>query len=133
MHNARKQRGSAAMELPLVLLLFLSMIYAVLEFGRAVSAYNIIAGATREGTRYAMSHGDSSPSPASGDAIKNVVKRWAIGLDRNHINVSVSWPDGNSRGDTVRVQTSYQLSPMTAFILRSPINIYSRSEMLISQ
>jgi Flp pilus assembly protein TadG len=63
--NRNAQRGGALIESALALLLFLSLVFAVFEFGRAVYSYNVLAAATREAARYAIVHGSSSSSPAS--------------------------------------------------------------------
>ena len=45
------------MEFGLCFLLVFGLVYAIFEFGRVVYSYNVLAGATREASRYAMVHG----------------------------------------------------------------------------
>ncbi|MBI1897393.1 MAG: pilus assembly protein [Acidobacteria bacterium] len=133
MRRFSTQRGSAMLELALVFLIFFSFLYAIMEFGRIVSSYNILAGATREGARYAMVRGSDSGAPASTSDIAAVVKRWAIGLDHRAIDVNVSWNGGSGAGNTVRVRSRYEITPMTSFLFGDRLRLSSSSEMLISQ
>jgi Flp pilus assembly protein TadG len=120
-------------EFGLCFLLVFGLIYAIFEFGRVVYSYNVLAGATREASRYAMVHGSQSGSAATTDQIRAVVTRWAVGLNPSALNVTPTWTPNNSPGSRVRVVTSYTITPYTTFILGSPLTVGSRSEMVISQ
>lgn len=120
-------------EFGLAFLLFLFVVYGIMEFGRIVASYNILAGATREGTRYAMVHGSASASPATSSAIQTLVRRWAIGIDPSSIAVTTTWSPGNGPGSTVKVKASYTAQPFTSLILKKGITLTSSSQMIISQ
>lgn len=128
------QRGDTLIELSLSFLLFFTMLCAVMEFGRAVCAYNVLAGAAREGARYAIVHGSASGSPATNTDIQTVVRRWAIGLDSSSVNVTTTWASGNGPGAPVLVTVQYTLSSLTNFIPGiGSMTLGSRSQMVISQ
>lgn len=55
----RRERGQALMEFALVLPVFLIMLMAVVDVGRAIWAQNTVAAAAREGARFAIVHGGS--------------------------------------------------------------------------
>jgi len=57
MHD--RPRGQALVEFALVLPIFLIMLMAVVDIGRAIWAQNSVAAAAREGARYAIVHGGS--------------------------------------------------------------------------
>ncbi len=128
-----RQRGAVALEFGLAFLLFFSVLYAIMEFGRIVASYNILSGAAREGVRYAIVHGSSSGSAASSSDIQNIVKNWAIGLDSSALNVTTTWNPGNAPGSTVTVKASYTVAPFTSLILKNGITLNSTSQMVISQ
>ena len=65
-----KEKGSTVIEFGLCFLLVFGFIYAIFEFGRVVYSYNVLAGATREASRYAMVHGSQSGSAATSDDIR---------------------------------------------------------------
>jgi Flp pilus assembly protein TadG len=129
----KREKGAAMVEYGLSLLLFLTVVYAIMEFGRFIYSYNVLAGATREGARYAIVHGSQSGALASSDMVQNEVRRWAIGLNTSSITVTTTWPSGFTRGQTVLVKSTYPLTPMTGFIYQSAINVGSQSQMVISQ
>jgi Flp pilus assembly protein TadG len=129
----RAQRGAAMVELALCLLLTVSLIYAIMEFGRIVYSYTVLTGATREASRYAIVHGGNSGSPATQEAISERVKSWAVGLDTSAITVNTTWVPSNAPGATVRVVAQYQVTPFSGLIMAGPLTLGSRSEMVISQ
>ena len=128
-----RERGAETLEFALSLVLILLLVLGIMEFGRFVYAYNILAGATREATRYAIVHGSKSGTPATAADITAQVRHWAVGLDPNALTVSTTWTPANTPGSTVQVQTSYRLVPVATLILANPITIGSRSQLVISQ
>lgn len=62
------QRGSTLVEFAIGVTVFVTAMFAVLEFGRALWVHNALTDAARRGARYATMH-----SSGSVDAVKNVV------------------------------------------------------------
>ena len=120
-------------ELSLCLLLAVTLVYAVMEFGRIVYSYTVLAGATREASRYAIVHGSLSGSPATQTEIREQVTRWAIGLDTSAVAVNATWVPSNAPGSTVRVEATYTITPFSWLLVKQPLVLGSRSEMVISQ
>ena len=56
-----RQRGATIVEFSLVFLLFVVILVALMEFGRAMWTYAMIAHATRQAGRYCMVHGTEKP------------------------------------------------------------------------
>ena len=89
-----EETGQALVEFALVLPIFLILVVGIFDLGRAVFQVNVLAYAAREGTRYAIVHGDSSDAPVGpGNTapVIDVVRREAIGV--NNVTVTVDWPD----------------------------------------
>ena len=62
------ERGASLVEFAIALTVFLTAMFAVIEFGRALWVHNALTDAARQGARYAVLH------PASDiAAVKNVV------------------------------------------------------------
>ena len=61
------------MEAALALLLTLTILFGIMEFGRAAWSYNTVAHAAREGARFAMVHGKTSKAPATQADVQAVV------------------------------------------------------------
>jgi Flp pilus assembly protein TadG len=129
--RATAERGSYLVEYSFVFLIFLFVFFGVIEFGRIVTAYNVMSGATREGTRYAIVHGSRSGSAATSTDIQDKVRSWCIGLDSNAVTVTTTWPSGNGPGQPVNVTTRYSFVPLVGFL--SEFTLGSSSEMVISQ
>ena len=64
----RDERGSTLLEFAIGATVFLCVMFAVLEFGRALWVHNALTDAARRGARYAVIH-----SAADAGAVKNVV------------------------------------------------------------
>lgn len=62
------ERGAALVEYAIALTVFLTSMFAVVEFGRALWVHNALSDAARRGARYAALN-----SPSNVDAVKNVV------------------------------------------------------------
>jgi Flp pilus assembly protein TadG len=133
MKHKSRQRGSVIVEFGLSFLVFLFALYGVMEFGRIVACYNILAGAAREGARYASVHGSSSGSAASASDVQTFVRNWAVGMDSSSVAVTTTWTPGNGPGGVVKVSASYTVTPFTGLILTSGMNVKSSSQMVISQ
>ena len=126
----RGQRGSAIAEFTLVSLLFFSLVFGLVEFGRALFAYSTIASAAREGVRYATVHGSESKHPATADDISAYVRTKAVGL--HNVVVAVMWLPTNAPGSTVRVQVRYTFTTLLPRLLAfKTIPMSSTSFMVI--
>ncbi len=71
MHGRRRQakdrsgsRGQALLEFALVAPIFFLILFAIIEFGRAVYVTQVLNNAAREGARYAIVHGAASQCPS---------------------------------------------------------------------
>ena len=63
-----RERGATLVEFSIALMVFLTAMFAVIEFGRALWVHNALSDAARRGARYAVLH-----PPADVEAVKNVV------------------------------------------------------------
>ena len=133
MNVKHSQRGAVALEFGLGFLIFFSVVYGVMEFGRLVACYNILSGAAREGVRYASVHGSASGSAATAADIQDVVRHWALGMETSSVAVTTTWTPGNAPGSTVKVTANYSVTPFTQLILKNGINVQSSAQMAISQ
>jgi Flp pilus assembly protein TadG len=121
------------MEFGLAFMVFLMVMYGIMEFGRMMASYNILAGAAREGARYATVHGTASGSTASSTDVQTVVRNWSLGLDANSVLVTTTWSPGKGPGSKVKVAASYAMVPFSGLILKNNMTLTSSSTMVISQ
>lgn len=136
------------MEFALAASVALTLLFAVIEFGRGIYAYNLIAQAARVGTRFAITHATISPhdcsNPKIGTApceadITTYIDSKITGLDTSNLLTPVySWEPASamcsataSAGCYVRITIQYEFQ-FVALPL-PPQTITSVSQMVISQ
>jgi Flp pilus assembly protein TadG len=66
--NRRDERGATLLEFAIGATIFLTAMFAVIEFGRALWTHNALADAARRGARYAVNHASTDAA-----AVQNVV------------------------------------------------------------
>jgi len=105
------ERGSTLVEFAIGVTVFVTAMFAVLEFGRALWVHNALTDAARRGARYATMHSSGDP-----DAVKNVVvygNPAGSGLpmlnDLTTANVDVTYNNFGLNDGSVSVKiTNYQ-------------------------
>ena len=105
-----RERGSTLLEFAIGATVFLTVMFAVLEFGRALWVHNALTDATRRGARYAVLHAATDapsvknvvvygdPNPANGTqpvvdnlTTANVIVTYSnFGLDGGTVSVSIT-------------------------------------------
>lgn len=118
------RRGSATVEFALIAILLFTVVFGSFEIDRLFLVYTTVANATRGAARYAIVH-------SSGGDVEGRAKDLARGimLDISKLNVTVTYPTGNSVGSRVVVQVSYPYDPW--LIPRLAVNLSSTSEGVI--
>ena len=81
-----RRHGATIVEFSLVFLVFVVVLVALMEFGRAMWTYATIAHAARQGARYCMVHGTENTATISG--VEQAVKKHCIGLDTSKVEVT---------------------------------------------
>ena len=119
------------MEFALILPIFLLLLMGILDFGRAVAAYNSVSNAARSAARVAIVDQNEA-------AVRDAAEREAFGLDP----LAVTF-DPNVNGDdpcvvtvcTVEVEVSYQYTAATPIIgnIVGPITVSSEARMAIER
>jgi Flp pilus assembly protein TadG len=101
----RGDRGAAAVELALVSLLLVTMLFAIVEFGRAVWMYQALTSASREAARYGITNAATSTSvpryrdcPGIRDAARS--RSPDLALTDAEITVAYVHPDDSTGGCT---------------------------------
>lgn len=117
-HLKKRSSGIAMIEFSMVLLLLLTILFSIMEAGRAVMNYHTLYEAVSEGARFASVNGSTSgppPGPRSTGEVDPLIKQrvidTAVGLQLTLPNVQVVWTPDNRPGSTVSVSTSYPYTP----------------------
>jgi hypothetical protein len=144
-HPRRRARaGVAAVEGALVLLVFLFILFGILDLGFLVLHDNMLAQAARHLAREASVHGSRAaprkpmwgPSTLQGTAgdsteYAKFLKRDLVTLTPNDVRFKIEYPDGtNKSDDRVRITLDYQYQPIVPFVLgKGGINLRAVTTM----
>lgn len=116
------ERGAALVEFAIGATVFLMVMFAVIEFGRALWVHNALADAARRGARYAVVN-----TAASSAAVKNVVVygdaaggTTPLVNNLSTANVNVTYSGFGLSGGTATVSiTNYQFQFVLPFVSTS--------------
>jgi len=113
-------------EFAIVSFLFVLLLLGIAEFGLATWAKNSVADAAREGTRWAIVHGQKSGQVATADAVRNYVNSRS---SLKPITVTTVWPTTKEAGEMVQVTVSYAYKRVGLMIPNKTLS--STSKMVI--
>ena len=123
------ERGAAMVEFAIVAaVIFIPLVFGIIEFGRLVWSKTMVTAAAREGVRYAMVRGSSSGAPADDSATIATYVKGRTQL--TPIVVRPSWTGTKAPGDTATVQVSFTYTPIVPVI--SAKTLTSTSKQIIS-
>src|SRR5689334_12847424 len=122
----KEQKGATIVEFAIGATIFLTCVFSVLEFGRALWVHNALADAARRGARYAAVHSANDVA-----AVKNVVVygdpaggSTPIVENLSASNVNVQYSAFGLNGGTVSVSiTNYQFQfviPLVGTTIQMP-------------
>ena len=146
MKGAKRNSGQSSIEFSVVLLLMLTILFGVLETGRLLMSYVMLADAVRAGTRYAAVHGSYSSSPsgpgcdASGGVTSSatvapsvyaVVQNLAS-LAGLTVTASICYTGGNSTGGSVQVSAFSTYASMVSIVGIPSFTLSSTSQAYIN-
>jgi Flp pilus assembly protein TadG len=150
-----RQRGSSLVEQSFIIVFLLTMMFGIIDCGRALYTYHFVSNVAREATRWASVRSRSCnasavpPGPATNSNVQSTftTNLTTMGLDPSNITFTTTWvvPPGvaatscpganqNVAGCMVHIDVRYSYTFLFApFISAPPISMTSSSEMLITQ
>ncbi|MDQ6942275.1 MAG: pilus assembly protein [Candidatus Eremiobacteraeota bacterium] len=139
-----RERGSALVEFAVASTVALTMIFGIIDFGRGLYTYHLVANAARAGSRYAIVRGSActvTGCPATTDQIQTYVRGLAPGVDPNSLAAVTTWPGGstcigaatNGPGCKVTVTVTYPFRFIVPLLPGFTMSMSSASTMVISQ
>lgn len=102
--SARSERGAALVELAFVMPILLVVVYAILDFGIAVNYWLNENHLAASGARLAV----VDYEPSSGTLEEYIRNQAETAELRDGATVTISYPDGCSIGDPVKVTVEYE-------------------------
>ena len=120
----RNERGAALVEFALVVsVIFLPLVFGVIEFGRATWIKTTLTAAAREGVRYAIVHGSKSGAVADSATIANYVKGRT---QLSPIVVKPTWTPDKAPGSVAQIQVTYSYAPIVKILPSKTITSTSK-------
>lgn len=130
----RGDSGVAAVEFALTLPILAAFLYGIVELSHYIFTDIALADAARDGVRYAVVRGSSSPQPASGSDITAYVRGRLSMLNPAQATVTVTFNPNNNPGSTVKVSVAYPFTPlMPGFGYIGASTLTGASQMVIAQ
>ena len=139
------ERGSALVEFAVASTVALTMIFGIIDFGRGLYTYHLVANVARAGSRYAMVRGSTCAAagcPVTSTQVQTYVRALEPGIDPSSLTVTTTWPGGatcigaanNNPGCPVTVTVTYPFKFMVVPLLPGfTMSMSSASQMSISQ
>ena len=89
-NNRRSQKGGTLLEAAITLMLFFTLIFGVLEFGRAYNLYQTITNAAREGARFSVAPFPGTDNLPTTTNVEARVQQYldSVGARNTTVNVS---------------------------------------------
>jgi len=151
--SRHSERGATLPEMAVVAIVFLTLLFGIIDFGRAMYTYGFVSYLARQGARWAVVRGSTSCTNSKSllndcDATVAEIQSYVQSLSEGmtgaptDLQVTPTWPScpngtagSNDPGCTVSVQVSYNFNFLTWVLPRSPTTyaISSTSQMVISQ
>ena len=143
MRSLHAQRGTALVEFGIAASLVFIVLLGIVQFGNALSIYNLVSNAARLGTRYAIVRGSTctfAECPVTASAVQTYVRSVTPNVNSSSLTVTTAWSadavDGcntspyQAPGCLVSVTVSY---PLQAVWPLNAVTISNTSQMVISR
>jgi Flp pilus assembly protein TadG len=128
------QRGNALPEFAFASTLIVALLLGMLDFGRALFDYHLVAQSARVGLRYAIVN-----SALTSGQVQTYVRTQVPGIDSTLLTVTKTAPSASNcltppfqAGCTIQVQSSYPFS-FSAFASFASFTMTSTAQMPLSQ
>ena len=99
--------GAAFIEFGLLASIFITLSFAIIDFGRMMWLNNTVEHIAAEGARYAAVRGSNKSSPVDEDQVTTYVQDRATGIPAADMNINVTWTPNNNPGGSVTVLVTY--------------------------
>lgn len=127
----RDQAGQSMVEFALVGMTFIIIIFGVIDLGRAVFQYNLLASSAREGARAAILQNNTDT-----DVIDRAVQSSAGMLSSGDVTISGSRSCSSVPCPSVTVTVTHEFTPVTPLVgtlIGGSLSMRSSSTMVVEK
>ena len=129
----KNESGAALIEFSILASIFITLSFAVIDFGRMMWLNNTVEHVATEGARYAAVRGSNKSSPVDEDQVTSYVQDRATGVPASDMNISVTWSPNNNPGGSVTVVVTYNYEYIIGGMLGfDPVDLQGRSTMIVN-
>ena len=135
----KDRSGLAFVEFGILASIFLTLTFAIIDFGMMMWLNNTVEHVATEGARYAAVRGADKANPTTAAQIITYVQDRADGIPAADMTVSVTWPGwpgtavNPPAGDTVTVLVTYNYEYIIGGILGfDPVDLQGHSAMIVN-
>lgn len=120
------------MEFALSSVLFFSLVFGIIQFGRAIWQYNTVSNLAQEGARWASVHGSSSATPATAAQLQTFVESRSVGIPVT-VTATPANPSGVAPGSTITVRVQSSFNAAVGLIPSATLNLESTAKMIVAR
>ncbi len=129
----KDESGAAFVEFGILASIFITLSFAVIDFGRMMWLNNTVEHVAAEGARYAAVRGSNKASPVDADQITTYVQDRATGVPAADMDISVTWSPNNNPGGSVTVVVTYDYEYIIGDMLGfDSVELEGRSTMIVN-
>lgn len=130
--NAAGEAGSVPIEFGFAFPVLFLLMYGIIELSHYGYVSIAVEDAARDGSRYAMVRGATSPQPAATSDVVSFVKGRMALVQGSRATVTVNFSPDDQPGSVAQVTVSYPYQPFI-FGPLTATNVTSTSKMTFSQ
>jgi Flp pilus assembly protein TadG len=129
--NRSRQKGGTLLEAAITLMLFFTLIFGVLEFGRAYNLYQAITNAAREGARYSVAPFPGTNNLPTTVQVEARVQQYlnSVGARGTTVNVSQNTAGVVNGVNVVYTQVNVTVPYAFLFFPFASINMQTSAQM----
>ena len=124
------REGQSLVEFALSSVLFFSLIFGIIQFGRAVWQYNTVSNLAQEGARWASVRGASSSTPATAAQLQAYVQSKSPGFTVT-TTATPSNPSAVAPGSVISVRVVSSFAPGMALLPAATLSLESTANMVV--
>ncbi len=129
----KEESGAAFVEFGILASIFITLSFAVIDFGRMMWLNNTVEHVAAEGARYAAVRGSNKSSPVDAGQVTTYVQDRADGVPAADMDISVTWSPNNDPGGSVTVVVTYNYEYIIGSMLGfDPVDLKGRSTMIVN-
>jgi Flp pilus assembly protein TadG len=129
---SREERGQSLAEFALASVVFFTLIFGIIQFGRAVFQYNTVSNLAQEGARWASVHGAASDTPGTAAQLQSYVESRSPGFPVT-VTATPANPSAVAPGNTVSVRVVSSFDPAVSLIPSATLSLESTAKMIVTR